>query len=57
MAKYVDGFVLLVPKKNLDAYKKMATLGKKIWLKHGALDYKECAGDDLHPIWDRKPRL
>ena len=49
MAKYVDGFVLLVPKKNLDAYKKMATLGKKICLKHGALDYKECVGDDLHP--------
>ena len=46
---YVDGFVLVVPKKKLAAYKKMATLGKKIWMKYGALDYKECVGDDLNP--------
>jgi uncharacterized protein YbaA (DUF1428 family) len=46
---YVDGFLLVVPKKKLGAYKKMATLGKKIWMKHGALDYKECVGDDLSP--------
>jgi uncharacterized protein YbaA (DUF1428 family) len=44
---YVDGFVLAVPKKNLKAYRRMAMLGKKAWLKHGAVDYKECAGDDL----------
>jgi alkaline phosphatase len=44
---YVDGFVLVVPKKKLAKYKKMAELGKKIWLKHGAIDYKECVGDDL----------
>jgi uncharacterized protein YbaA (DUF1428 family) len=44
---YVDGFVLPVPKKNLAAYKKMATWGKKIWMKHGALQYFECVGDDL----------
>jgi uncharacterized protein YbaA (DUF1428 family) len=44
---YVDGFVLLVPKKNRKAYLKMAKLGRKVWLKHGALDYKECVGDDL----------
>jgi uncharacterized protein YbaA (DUF1428 family) len=44
---YVDGYVLPVPKKNLKAYFKMASLGKKMWLKHGALDYKECVGDDL----------
>lgn len=49
MARYVDGFILVVPKKNLAQYKKMATLGKKIWLKCGALDYKECVGDDLTP--------
>jgi len=44
---YVDGFVLVVPKKNLAAYRKMATIGKKMWMKHGALDYKECIGDDM----------
>lgn len=46
---YVDGFVLVVPQKNLTAYRKMATMGKKIWRKHGALDYVECIGDDMHP--------
>ena len=49
MAKYVDGFVLVVPKKNLAEYRKMAQLGKKMWMKYGALDYKECVGDDLQP--------
>ena len=44
---YVDGFVIPVPKKNLRAYKRMATLGRNVWTKHGALDYKECAGDDI----------
>jgi uncharacterized protein YbaA (DUF1428 family) len=48
---YVDGFLLPVPRKNLAAYKKMATLGKKMWLEHGALDYKECVGDDLEAAW------
>lgn len=47
--KYVDGFVLVVPKKSVGEYKKMAQIGKKVWMKHGALDYKECLGDDLHP--------
>ncbi len=46
---YVDGFVIVLPKKNIDAYKAMATDGAKIWRKHGALDYKECVGDDLRP--------
>jgi alkaline phosphatase len=46
-AGYVDGFVFVVPKKNQSDYRKMAILGKKIWMKHGALDYKECIGDDL----------
>lgn len=45
--KYVDGFVLVVPKKNLDAYKKMARLACKVWMDHGALEYRECVGDDL----------
>ena len=49
--RYVDGYLLPVPKKNLKAYVRMAQLGKKMWLKHGALDYKECVGDDLEPKW------
>ena len=44
---YVDGFVLVVPKKKLAAYKKMATKAGKVWRDHGALDYRECVGDDL----------
>ncbi|OQW55039.1 MAG: RNA signal recognition particle [Proteobacteria bacterium SG_bin7] len=48
MAKnYVDGFVLPVPKKNVKAYVKMATLCSKVWVEHGALDYYECAADDV----------
>ncbi|MFZ2886489.1 MAG: DUF1428 domain-containing protein [Minisyncoccia bacterium] len=49
MAKggYVDGFVFPVPKKNLGAYKKMATGASKVWKKYGALEYYECMGDDL----------
>jgi uncharacterized protein YbaA (DUF1428 family) len=46
---YVDGFVLVVPKKNLKAYKKMAEEGGKMWKKYGALEYIECVGDDLNP--------
>lgn len=45
--RYVDGYVLPVPKKNLAAYKRLAQMGKKMWLKHGALDYQECVGDDM----------
>ncbi|MGH7563505.1 MAG: DUF1428 domain-containing protein [Gemmatimonadota bacterium] len=47
MAAYVDGFVLPVPKKNLDAYRRMARMAGNIWREHGALEYRECAGDDL----------
>jgi len=47
MPKYVDGFVIPVPKKNLAAYKKMAQLGAQVWRDHGALKYFECVGDDL----------
>ena len=46
--KYVDGFVLVVPKKKFAEYRKMAEMGKKMWMKYGALDYKECVGDDLN---------
>lgn len=45
---YVDGFVLPVPKKNLQAYVRLARKSAKIWREHGALDYKECVGDDLN---------
>lgn len=44
---YVDGFVFSVTKKNVVAYKKMAEIGKKMWMKAGALAYYECMGDDL----------
>jgi uncharacterized protein YbaA (DUF1428 family) len=44
---YVDGFVLVVPKKHLAAYQRMAKKAGKIWREHGALEYKECVGDDL----------
>lgn len=47
--RYVDGFVLPVPKKNIAAYKKMAKLAGKIWREHGAIDYVECVGDDVKP--------
>ena len=44
---YVDGFVLAVPKANIEAYKEMAQLGAKVWMEHGALSYVECFGDDV----------
>jgi uncharacterized protein YbaA (DUF1428 family) len=47
MALYVDGFVLPVPKKNLDAYRRMARKAGKVWLEHGALEYRECVADDV----------
>ncbi len=53
---YVDGFVLVVPKKKVAAYRKMAAEGNKIWMKHGALDYKECMGDDLNPNMGGGPK-
>ena len=51
MAKgnYVDGFVIVIPKKNGAKYKKMATEGAKMWKKFGALDYKETMIDDAKP--------
>jgi len=48
---YVDGYVLPVPKKNLKAYARMAKMGAKMWIKHGALDFKECVGEDLKTKW------
>ena len=48
---YVDGYLLPVPKKSLPAYKRMAQLAGKIWREHGALEYRECSGDDLQSKW------
>jgi len=47
MAKYVDGFVLVVPRGKEAEYQKMAEMGRDSWMKHGALQYFECRGDDL----------
>jgi uncharacterized protein YbaA (DUF1428 family) len=49
MASYVDGFVLPVPKKNIEAYRKMSRKAGKIWREYGALEYKECVADDVKP--------
>lgn len=47
MARYVDGFVLPLPKKNVEAYRRMARTAAKVWRDHGALEYRECVGDDM----------
>jgi uncharacterized protein YbaA (DUF1428 family) len=47
--KYVDGYVLPVPKKNLNAYFRLAKMAGKVWREHGALEFRECAGEDLNP--------
>jgi uncharacterized protein YbaA (DUF1428 family) len=49
MAKYVDGFVVPVPKKNVAAYRRMARTAGKVWREHGALEYIECVADDVKP--------
>lgn len=45
--RYVDGFVIPVPKKNMAAYRRLALKAAKIWREHGALEVRECVGDDL----------
>jgi len=47
--KYVDGYVLPVPKKNLMAYRAMASKASKVWKEHGALEYIEGVADDVKP--------
>ena len=49
MARYVDGFVLPIPKKNVAAYRRIARKAGKIWREPGALDSKECVADDVKP--------
>lgn len=48
---YIDGYVLPLPKKNIKAYQKMAKEAGAIWMKHGALKYVECVGDELNNTW------
>ena len=45
--RYVDGFVIPLPKKNVQAYRRIALKAGKIWREHGALEFRECVGDDL----------
>ena len=45
--RYIDAFVVVVPKKNLQAYRRMSQKAGRVWKKYGALEYRECAGDDL----------
>ena len=47
MSQYIDGFVLTIAKEKLAAYKKLAAKTAKIWKEHGALEYRECVGDDM----------
>lgn len=58
MAKYIDGFVLVVPKGKEAEYQKMAEIGRDSWMKNGALQYFECRGEDLkqHEMGDQKSR-
>ena len=44
---YVDGFVVAVPKRNIEAYKELARKAGEVWKEHGALAYVECLGDDV----------
>jgi uncharacterized protein YbaA (DUF1428 family) len=48
---YVDGFLLPIPRRNMERYKKMARLAAKVWREHGALEYREAVGDDLKVKW------
>jgi uncharacterized protein YbaA (DUF1428 family) len=47
--QYVDGYVVPVPKKNLQTYRRMAQKAAKVWREHGALEYIECVADDVKP--------
>jgi uncharacterized protein YbaA (DUF1428 family) len=49
MGKYVDGFVLPLPKKNIETYRRFAEQAAAVWREHGALEYVECIADDVKP--------
>lgn len=57
MPRYVDGFVLPIPKKNVARYRRVARRAGKIWREHGALEFVECIADDVKPgKWTSFPR-
>jgi uncharacterized protein YbaA (DUF1428 family) len=57
MARYVDGFLVPVPKKNLDVYRRMAQKAGRVWREHGALEYRECVAEDVKVgKWTSFPR-
>ncbi len=47
MSQYVDGFVIPIPKDKIEEYRKVAEVACKVWMEHGALDYRECIGEDF----------
>jgi uncharacterized protein YbaA (DUF1428 family) len=49
VARYVDGFVLPIPKRNVAAYRRIARKAGTIWREHGALEYRECIAEDVKP--------
>lgn len=49
MARYVDGFIIPVPKRKAVAYQRIARTAGKVWLEHGALEYRECMAEDVKP--------
>jgi uncharacterized protein YbaA (DUF1428 family) len=51
MAKYTDGYVIPVPKNKVAQYRRIATKAGRIWMEHGALEYKECVAQDMKSPW------
>lgn len=51
MANYVDGYVIPIKKKKINAYRKLLPTARKVWMEHGALEYYECVGDDVNVKW------
>jgi uncharacterized protein YbaA (DUF1428 family) len=49
MARYVDGFIVAVPAKKVEDYRKLSRKAGKIWMEYGALEYTECIADDVKP--------
>jgi uncharacterized protein YbaA (DUF1428 family) len=49
--QYVDGFVMVVSRRKLKDYKRLAQKAGRIWREYGALEYRECVGDDLKARW------
>jgi uncharacterized protein YbaA (DUF1428 family) len=49
MSRYIDGYILPLPKKNIEAYRKQAATAGKVWKEHGALEYVECIAEDVKP--------